>query len=188
MERIDHISEEGAEAGKSKEEKITGLSSDTGIDEIVKEILKSGQNFSNKFSETILKFIKSEEFSRPKYEFTLYELFEQFNQSLIRNRLLSGGKAGSDSSEPSHLEIDSDPPKPSHFEIEPDLIEELIRKAVGNLEILKFIYSSRWNDLRVEFCNKVEINYQCIESLENLIMFQDLMQKKREKYKLNRGW
>ena len=177
MERADSTPEESSETGEIKEEISLGLLN-TEIDKIIEEFLKSEQDLeiSEIFSKWILEFIKRDIFNDPKSNFKLYDIFEQFNQSLVKPR--------------STIIVPSDTPptKPSHFEVEANLIEEMIRRAIKDSKIFHFIHSSKWNELRVEFCKKEEKNYCCIESLEKLIMFQNLMQLKIEKYKLKQGW
>lgn len=177
MEKSGTTPEESSETGVVKEEVSEGPL-DTEIEKIIKDFLKSDQDLkiSEIFSEWILEFIGRDDFLATESNFKLYDIFRQFNQTLIRLQ-------------PSIKGIGDTPPtKPSHFEIEASLIEEIIRRAVSNPKIFEFMQSSKWNELRVEFCGKEEIDYKCIESLEKLIMFQDLMQIKREKYKLDRGW
>ena len=177
MEKSDTNPEESSVIGVIKEE-ISKRPLNTEIEEIVRNYLESEQDLdiSAEFSDWILKFIIRDDFLEPESNFKLYDIFEQFNNSLIslRSSIKDLG--------------DTPPTKPSHFEIEVNLIEEIIRRAVSDLRIFEFIKSSKWNELRAEFCGKGEINYECVESLEKLIMFQDLMQIKNEKYKLDRGW
>lgn len=177
MEKIDTAPEEISKTGEVIEE-ISIKPLNIKIEEIIEDFLKNEKDLeiSEIFSRFILEFIESDVFNEYESNFKLNDIFEQFNQSLFKQR--STLKAHSDTT----------PTKPSHFEIEAILIEEMIRRAVKDSKIFQFITSSKWNELRVEFCEKDEINYFCIESLEKLIMFQNLMQLKREKYKLKQGW
>lgn len=177
MERADTTSEESSETGEIKEG-VVEISLNTEIEKSVEAFLKSEEDrdFSNLFSDWILNFIEQEVFNDPEFNIKLYDIFELFNQSLVKLRSIIKDST------------DTNPSKPSHFEIEAILIEELIKKAVKNPKIFQFINSSKWNELRIEFCNKAEINYSCIESLEKLIMFRSLMQLKKDKYRLKEGW
>jgi len=177
MEKIDTAPEEISKIGEVKEE-ISIKPLNTKIEETIKDFLKNEEEIeiSEIFSRSILEFVESDLFNDQESNFKLYDIFEQFNQSLFKQR--SDLKAHSDTT----------PTKPSHFEIEVILIEEMIRRAVKDSKIFQFITSSKWNELRVEFCEKDEMNYICIESLEKLIMFQNLMQLKIDKYKLKQGW
>lgn len=177
MERTDTTPDENSETGEIKEE-ISKRPLNTEIEKIIEDFLKSDKDLeiSEIFSRSILEFIGRDIFNDPESNFKLYDIFEQFNQSLIKPRSTI------------KVLLDTAPTKPSHFEIEASLIEEMIRRAVKDSKILQFIKSSKWNELRAEFCEKGEINYRCIESLEKLIMFQNLMQLKKEKYDLKQGW
>lgn len=177
MERSDTTPEESSETGEIKEEISIG-SLNTEIEKIIEDFLKSEQDLeiSEIFSKWILEFIGQDIFNDPESNFKLYDIFEQFNQSLVKLRSTI------------KFPTDTTPTKPSHFEVEASLIEEMIRRAIKDLKIFYFIQSSKWNELRVEFCKKDEINYGCIESLEKMIMFQNLMQLKIEKYELKQGW
>ncbi len=177
MEKVDSSSEESSETGEIKEEISIG-SLNTEIEEIIEEFLKSEQELeiAEIFSKWILEFIKRDIFNDPDSNFKLYDIFEQFNQSLVKRRPTI------------KVPPDTPPTKPTHFEVEACLIEEMIRRAIKDSKIFHFIQSSKWNELRVEFCKKDELNYSCIESLEKMIMFQNLMQLKMEKYELKQGW
>ena len=177
MERTDNPPEESSETGEIKEEISIG-SLNTEIEKIIEDFLKSDKDLeiSEIFSISILEFIGRDIFNDPESNFKLYDIFEQFNQSLIKPRPTI------------EVILDTTPTKPTHFEIEASLIEEMMRRAVKDSKIFQFIKSSKWNELRIEFCEKDEINYSCIESLEKLIMFQNLMQLKKEKYHLKQGW
>jgi len=177
MERTDTTPDENSETGEIKEE-ISKRPLNTEIEKIIEDFLKSDKDLeiSEIFSRSILEFIGRDIFNDPESNFKLYDIFEQFNQSLIKPRSTI------------KVLLDTAPTKPSHFEIEASLIEEMIKRAVKDSKIFQFIKSSKWNELRVEFCEKDEINYRCIESLEKLIMFQNLMQLKKEKYDLKQGW
>ncbi len=177
MERIDTTPDENSETGEIKEE-ISKKPLNTIIEKVTTDFLESDKDLeiSEIFSRFILEFIGRDIFNDPESNFKLYDIFEQFNQSLIKPR--------------STIKVppDTPPTKPIHFEVDASLIEEMIRRAIKDSKIFNFIHSSKWNELRVEFCKKDEINYRCIESLEKLIMFLNLMQLKMEKYELKQGW
>ena len=147
MERTDTTTEESSETGEIKEE-IPIVPLNTEIEKIIENFLKSEEDLeiSEIFSRWILEFIRRNVFTLPESNFKLYEIFEQFNQSL--------GKLRSTIKDT----VDTTPTKPSHFEIEASLIEEMIRRALKNPKIFQFINSSEWNELRVEFCKKDDIN------------------------------
>ncbi|KKM94399.1 hypothetical protein LCGC14_1198740 [marine sediment metagenome] len=176
MERTGSTPNDRSETGEIKERKSI-ISLNREIEKIVEEFLKSEQSteISEIFSRWILDFIEQDVFIHPDSDFKLYDIYELFNQTLIIKTTAKDPK-------------DTTPTKSKHFEIDTNLIEEIIRRAVKNPKIFQFIKSSEWNELRKEFFKKFEINHECIESLEKLIMYQNLMQLKIDKYKLKQGW
>ena len=137
MERVDSTPEESSETGEVKEE-ISKGSLNSEIEKIIEEFLKNEQELeiSEIFSKWVLEFIKRDIFNDPDSNFKLYDIFEQFNHSLIKSQ--------------STIKVPSDTPptKPSHFEVEASLIEEMIRRALKDPKIIHFIHSSKWNELR----------------------------------------
>ncbi len=175
MENIDTIPDDLSETSEKKD-KLMFLNSE--IENTVKKFLKSEEDIeiSEFFSKWTLKFIEQDVFKLPDSNFKLYDLYEQFNQSLLKARSTINDH------------YDTLPTKSKHFEIESSLIEELLKRSIKDQKIFQFISSPEWNELRIEFCNEDVINYSCIESLDKLIMFQNLIQLKMNKFGLKNGW
>jgi len=128
------------------------------------------------FSQWILNFIEQDFFKTRESVFKLYDVYEVFNQALIKSKLkIKGIKA-------------TTPTQDEYFNIESKLIEILLKKAVDDMRIFHFINSSEWNDLRETLCKNDDLDHECIDSLEKMIIFFNLIDLKISKFGLKNGW
>lgn len=171
---------ESSELTSSREDQKLLPNINKEFEKIVDLFLKKNediQEISLIFEKWIYDFINSELFIYAEKDFKLYDLFETFNQTIIKRIPKKKPKAGTK----------SDTFK-KHVELSSDFFDQLTKKAIQNFSIFKFLDSDEWNSLLFKYLNAGDIDPMCIISLKKTIMFINLMRIKIQKYNLNKGW
>ena len=135
------------------------------------------ENITPIFEKWILDLIESSIFKTKESDFKLYDVFEMFNQILITQISKKDPSAGT------KIEASK-----YYISLSSNFINILIKLAILDYRILKFLDSNEWNDVLSMYFEYETISIETIESLKTMVMLIGLMNIKIEKFKLKKGW